>query len=67
MFSRGFHRENTGINWDGFEFFHRSLNKGSVFLFKPATTPFNATVPDEMAVKLEGLVDSPPARVLSLC
>ena len=57
MFSRGFHRENTGINWDGFEFFHRSLNKGSVFLFKPATTPFNATVPDEMAVKLEGLVD----------
>jgi hypothetical protein len=45
-----------GINWDGLQFFHRELNKGSVFVFKPASV--NTTVPpvpDELTIRLKGL------------
>lgn len=50
-----------GINWDGFQFFHRGLKKGSIFLFKPAS--LNSTVPpvpDELTIRLSGL--APTAR-----
>lgn len=41
-----------GINWDGLQFYNTSINKGSVFLFKPSV---NAVDGDSKVIKLKGL------------
>ncbi|QGQ94271.1 DUF4082 domain-containing protein [Paenibacillus psychroresistens] len=41
-----------GTNWDGMQFFNSSLNKGSVFLFKPSV---NAADGNSKVIKLKGL------------
>jgi hypothetical protein len=41
-----------GVNWDGLEFFNDSLNKGSVFLFKPMASAIDR---NSKVIKLKGL------------
>lgn len=41
-----------GTNWDGMEFFNTSLNKGSVFLFKPSNSAVDG---DSKVIKFKGL------------
>ncbi len=44
-----------GVNWDGMESFNTTLNKGSVFLFKPSSA---ATDGDSKVIRLKGLENS---------
>ncbi len=47
-----------GKNWDGLQFHHPDLDRGSVFLFKPS-----AEVPETMVIRLKGLKRQKTYRV----